>query len=130
MVPKPSAPLPDALLLQHRHQLLLSYLPGLEPSINRAAGTRIAKMVGEVAVELRETQLENKRFRKKKEHKGAVKYFDANLAHLLNLVQVTKAKDLPPILEALTRASKTSSSWCYIGSSTRPPKTWGYALPL
>ena len=98
MVPEPSAPLLNALLPQHRHRLLLSHLTRLDLSINRAAGTRIAKMVGEVAVELRETQLENKRFRKKKEHKGAVKYFDANLAHLLNLVQVTKAKDLPPHL--------------------------------
>ena len=59
MVPKPSAPLPDALLLQHRHRhrLLLSHLPGIYPSINRAAGTHIAKTVREVAVELRETRL-------------------------------------------------------------------------
>ena len=34
MVPKPSAPLTNALLLQHRHQLLLNHLPGLDPSIN------------------------------------------------------------------------------------------------
>ena len=55
------------LLLQHRHRLLLSHLPGLEPSINRAAGTRIAETVGEVAVELRKKRLENKRVREKKE---------------------------------------------------------------
>ena len=50
---------PDALLLQHRHRhrLLLSHLPGIYPSINRAAGTHIAKTVREVAVELRETRL-------------------------------------------------------------------------
>ena len=65
-VPEPSAPLPNALLLQHRHRLLLSHLPGLYPSINRASGTRIAETVGEVVVELHETQLENKRIRKKK----------------------------------------------------------------
>ena len=34
MVPEPSAPLTDALLLQHRHRLLLSHLPGLDLSIN------------------------------------------------------------------------------------------------
>ena len=45
------APLPDALLLEHRNRLLLSHLPGLDPSINRAAGTRIAETVGEVAQE-------------------------------------------------------------------------------
>ena len=52
MVPEPLAPLPNALLLEHRHRLLLSHLPGLDPSINRAAGTRIAETVGEVAVEV------------------------------------------------------------------------------
>ena len=58
---EPSSPLPNALLLQHRHRLLLIHLPGIDPSINSAAGTRIEEMVGEVGVELRETWLENKR---------------------------------------------------------------------
>ena len=81
-VPKPSAPLPDVLLLQHRHRLLLSHLPELVPSINRANKTRIVETVGEVAVKLRETRLENKRVRKKKDNKGATEYFGTNLAHL------------------------------------------------
>ena len=97
VVPNPLAPLPEVILLQHRHQILLSHLPGLNPSINRAAGTCISKTVGEVAVELRGTRLENKRFRDKKENKGAAEYFSANLAHLLNLVQVTDSKNLPPV---------------------------------
>ena len=61
---------------------------------------------GGVAVELGETRLENKRVRERKEHKGTTEYFRANLTHLLNLVQVTDAQDLPPIWEALDRASK------------------------
>ena len=85
VVPDPSAPLPDALLLEHRHLLLLAHLPGLDPSINCAAGTRIAETVREVAVELRETRLENKRVREGKERKGATEYFGANLTHLLKL---------------------------------------------
>ena len=79
-VPKPSAPLPDTLLLQHCHRLLLSHLPGLDPSINRAAGTQISETVREVAVELRETRLENKRVREKKERKGAAEYFGAMIS--------------------------------------------------
>ena len=67
VVSDPSAPLPDTLLLEHRHRLLLGHLPGLDPSINLAAGTRIAETVGEVAVELRETRLEKKRVREGKE---------------------------------------------------------------
>ena len=105
-MPDPLAPLPNALLLEHRHRLLLGHLPGLDPSINRAAGTRIADTVGEVAVELRETLLENQRVREGKERKGAAEYFGANLTHLLNLVQVADAQDLPPVWEALARASK------------------------
>ena len=106
VVPDPSAPLTNALLLQHHHRLLLSHLPGLDPSINLVTGTRITETVGKVAVDLRETRIENKRVREKKENKGAVENFGANLAHLLNLFQVTDAKDLPPVWEALTRATK------------------------
>ena len=51
------------VLLQNCHRLMLSHLPSLDPSINRAAGTRISETVGEVAVELRETRLEKKRVR-------------------------------------------------------------------
>ena len=105
-MPNPSAPLPDALLLQHRHWLLLVHLPGLDPSINCAAGTCFADTVGELAVELRETRLENKRVRERKEHKGTTEYFRTNLTHILNLVQVTDAQDLPTIWEDLARASK------------------------
>ena len=59
-----------------------------------------------MAVELRETQLDNKRVLDKKYNKGALEYFGANLAHLLRLVQVTDAKDLPHIWDALATASK------------------------
>ena len=97
VVHEPSAPLPVALLIHHRHWLLLSHLPGINPSINRAAGTCIADTVGEVAVELRENRLENKQVIEKKDNKGTTEYFCANLAHLLNLFQVT---------DALARASK------------------------
>ena len=66
--------------------MLLSHLPGIDPSINQLAGTRIVETVRGVAVELRETRLDNKRVRDKKDNKGATEYFGANLAHLLNLV--------------------------------------------
>ena len=61
IVPEPSAPLPYELLLQHHHWLLLSHLPGIDLSINQVAVTRITETGGQVAVELRETRLENKR---------------------------------------------------------------------
>ena len=66
MVPDPLAPLPNSLLLHHRHQLLMSHLHVLKPSINHVTGTCIAETVIEVAVELRETQLDNKWVRDKK----------------------------------------------------------------
>ena len=79
----------------------------MDPSINCAAGTRIAETVGKVAVELCETRLKNKRVRERKEHKGAAEYFGANLTHLLNLVQVPDTQDISPVWEALARASLT-----------------------
>ena len=54
---------------------------------------------------MREARLKNKRVRDKKDNKGAAEYFGANLAHLLNLVQVKDSKDLPPVWEALTQAT-------------------------
>ena len=50
--------------------------------------------------------MENKRVREGKDRKGVAEYFGANLTHLLNLVQVTNAQDLPPVWESLVRASK------------------------
>ena len=106
VVPDPSAPLTDALLLQHRHRLLLRHLLCLDPIINRASWTRIAETVREVAVELRDTRLKNKGIWDRKDNKGVADYFGANLAHMLNLVQVRDKKDLPPVWEALVRATK------------------------
>ena len=51
-----------------------------------------------MAVELRETRLENKRVRERKERKGTAEYFGANLTHLLNLVQVTDEQDPPRLV--------------------------------
>ena len=48
-----------------------------------------------MVVELRENRLEKKRVRDKKDNKGATEYFGANLVHLLNLFQVTDAKEPP-----------------------------------
>ena len=50
--------------------------------------------------------MEKKRVREGKEREVAAEYFGANLTHLLNLVQVTDAQYLPPVWEALARASK------------------------
>ena len=48
-------------------------------------------------MELRETRLANKQVREIEDNKGATEYFGANMAHLLNLVQVTNSKDLSPL---------------------------------
>ena len=101
----------------------------MDPSINCAAGTRIEETVGEVVVELRETRLENKRVRERKERKGTAEYFGANLTHLLNLVQVTDAQDPPPSGRPWLGPPNTNSSWCYSGRLTGQPKRWASAPP-
>ena len=57
-------------------------------------------------MDLRETWLENKRFQEKKDNKGAAEYFGANIAHLLNLVQMTDSKGLPQVWETLAPVLK------------------------
>ena len=47
-------------------------------------------------MEMTETRRENKRFRERKENKGVVEYFGANLPYLFNLFQVKYSKELPP----------------------------------
>ena len=98
IVPKPLAPLPDALLIQHPHMMLLIHLPGIDLIINQAAVTRIAETVREVAVELRGTWLENKQVQEKQDNKGKTENFGSIIAYLLNLVQFTDAKYPPPCL--------------------------------
>ena len=71
---------------------------------------------------LRETRLENKRVSERKERKGAAEYFGANLTHLLNLVQVTDTQDPPPSGRPWLGPPNTTSSWCYSGRLTGPPK--------
>ena len=43
VVPNPLAPLPDALLLQHRHRLLLIHLPALKPALTARQGPVLPK---------------------------------------------------------------------------------------
>ena len=47
------APVADDLLLLHRRSLMVRYFPGLDPRIERAPGTHIARKIGEVSVEMR-----------------------------------------------------------------------------
>ena len=40
------APVADELLMLHRHSLMVRHLPGIDPSIDRATGTQIARNIG------------------------------------------------------------------------------------
>ena len=47
------APVADELLMLHRKTLMVRHLLRLDPSIERATGTQIARKIGEVSVEMR-----------------------------------------------------------------------------
>ena len=65
------------------------HLLGLNPSIECAMGTQIARKIGEVSVEMRADHEERKESRDKKmEQKGPKEFFGTNLPHLLRLTQV------------------------------------------
>ena len=81
-----------------------------------------------MAVELRETRLENKRVWYKKENKGAAYFFGANPAHLINLVKVTDTKGPPPQSGRPSRGKQSIiNSYCCRGNLTLTWRTWGCA---
>ena len=87
---------------------MVRHLPGLEPSIERATGTQIARKIGEVSVEMRADREERKEARNRKtEQKGPKEFFGTNLPHLLRLTQVEEVVRLNDVWEELTTASKS-----------------------
>ena len=63
---------------------MVRHLLGLDPSIERATGTQIARKFEEVSVEMRAHPEERKEARNRKtEQKGPKEFFGKNLPHLL-----------------------------------------------
>ena len=101
------APVADELLMLHRHSLMVRHLTGLNPSIECATGTQIARKIGEMLVEMRVDQEERKEARDKKaEQKGPKEFFGTNLPHLLRLTQVEDLVSPNAVWADLTTASK------------------------
>ena len=68
---------------------MVRHLQGLDPSIERATGTQIARKIGEVSVEMRADCKEQKEARNgKTEQKGPKEFFGTNLPQLPCLTQV------------------------------------------
>ena len=86
---------------------MVRHLPGLDPSIERATGTQIARKIGEVSVEMRADHEEQKEARNKKmEKKGPKELFRTNLPHLLRLTKVEEVVRLNAVWAELNTASK------------------------
>ena len=101
------SPIADKLLMLHRHTLMVQHLPGLDPSIERATGTHIARKIEEVSLEMRADREEQKEARDKKtKQKGLKEFFGTNLPDLLRLTQLEDVVRLNAVLEYLTTASK------------------------
>ena len=99
------APVSNELLMLYRHALMVRHLPGLDPSIERATGTQIARKIGEVSVEMQADHEERKESRDKKaEQKGPKEFFGTNLPHLLHLTQVEEVVRLNSVWAELTTA--------------------------
>ena len=100
------APVNDELLMLHWHALMVWHLPGLDPSIERATGTQIARKFGDVSVEMRADREEQKEARNRKtEQKGPKEFFGTNLPQLLRLTQVEEVVRLDAVWAELTTAS-------------------------
>ena len=89
----------------HWHALKVRHLLALDPSIERATGTQIARKIGKVSVEMRADREERKETRDKKtEQKRPKEFFGTNLPHLLRLTQVEEVVRLNTVWVELTTA--------------------------
>ena len=52
-MPRPTVPMANGDLLQHRHHMLTHHLLGLDPALQRVQGLLIATHIREVALEMR-----------------------------------------------------------------------------
>ena len=86
---------------------MVRHLPGIDPSIECATGTYIARKIGELLVEMQADREERKEARDKKaDQKGPKEFFGTNLPHLLCLTQVEEVVRLNVVWAELTTASK------------------------
>ena len=85
---------------------MVRHLLGLDPSIEHATGTQIARKIREVTVEMRADREERKEARNRKtEQKGPKQFFGTNFPHLLRLTQVEEVVRLNAVWTELTTAS-------------------------
>ena len=63
---EPTGPLTDAVLLNHRHAVLIRDLPGLDPSVSQATGSMIVSNTRDLVTKQRVTQLKAETLRRRK----------------------------------------------------------------
>ena len=77
--------LADAVLLKHRHAVLIRNLPVLNPSLILVTGSLIATNIGDLVPDQRAARIEEEALHKHKEDKGVHMLLRAAYGDLLNL---------------------------------------------
>ena len=86
--------------------MLTFHLPGMDPSLQRVQGLRIATHIVEVKVGLSRYREAKALVRKADKEKGQPDLLGSKLTYLLGLFWVASHKDLPPVWKELPMALK------------------------
>jgi hypothetical protein len=99
--PELSVPLADAVLVQHRTELIAHKLPGLNRTPVLAAGQQAAQSLGELVAEQRAARQDQLDRHTNSTLKTIEEYFGASTHTLLRICQVTNSAALPPVYQTV-----------------------------
>lgn len=103
---KPTVPLLDTTLANHRHHLLMLDLPGRNLPVNHGADAQlINNSLGQLTTVIRDGQLADAARADAKSNKTVQDYFKSETQNLINVCQVRDEEQLPPVYLALAKAS-------------------------
>jgi hypothetical protein len=104
--PELTVPLADALLVQHRTELIAHKLPGLNRTPVLAAGQQVAQSLGELVAEQRAARQDVLDRHNNSTLKTIEEYFGASTHTLLRVCQVPSSAALPPVYQTMADYGK------------------------
>jgi hypothetical protein len=104
--PELSVPLVDAVLVQHRTELIAHKLPGLNRTPVLAAGQQVAQSLGELVAEQRAARQDQLERHMNSTLMTIEEYFGVSTHTLLRICQVINSTALPPVYQTMADYGK------------------------
>jgi hypothetical protein len=106
-------PLADAMLRQHRHQLVVTQLPALSLAPTTVGASQIANSLGDVVQQIRGVRQDATTRAEQKANKTPQDHYGPTLEIWMQLAHVATEANLPPVHTALATNGKkqTRSTW-------------------